>query len=93
MTAKNYQGLQIIAVESERDRERALEFFAEHDLTYHLVEDVEGEGNVVGGKLEITSYPTTYLTDRRGRILYSKIGFEEGDEATLDELISRLLAG
>ena len=35
------QGLQVIAIESERDTERAVEFIAENNLTYQLLEDYE----------------------------------------------------
>lgn len=87
------RGFQVIAVESEGDTERALEFITENDLSYRLVEDVEGEGNVVKGKLDVGAFPTTFLTDRQGRILYSKIGFEAGDEAELETWIGRLLDG
>jgi peroxiredoxin len=84
-------GLQVIAIESERDTERALEFIAENDLSYHLLEDSEGDDNVVASKLEIYGFPTSYLVDREGRILYSHIGFEEGDEVQMEEEIQRLL--
>ena len=85
------QGLQVVAIESERDTERAVEFIAEHDLTYHLLEDNEGDDNVVASKLEIYGFPTSYLVDREGRILYSHIGFEEGDEVQMEEEIKKLL--
>ena len=34
------QGLTVIAIESQQDREGALEFIAEHGLTYPMVEDL-----------------------------------------------------
>ena len=86
------QGVQVVAIESERDTERAVEFIAENDLTYHLLEDYEGDDNVLASKLEIFGFPTSYLVDREGRILYSHIGFEEGDEVQLEEEIKRLLS-
>lgn len=88
-----HQGLQIVAIDSEMDTERSREFIAEHGLSFHLVEDVEGEGNVVGGRFTVAAFPTTFLADREGRIVFSKIGFEEGDEVELEEWISRLLEG
>ena len=86
------QGLQIVAIESERDTERAVEFIAEYDLTYHLLEDNEGDDNVLASKLEIFGFPTSYHVDREGRILYSHVGFEKGDEVQLEEEIKKLLS-
>jgi peroxiredoxin len=87
----NDQGFQVIAIDSEHDTERAVEFIAENNLTYHLLEDNEGDDNVVASKLEIYGFPTSYLVDREGRILFSHIGFEEGDEVQMEEEIKRLL--
>ena len=84
-------GFQVIAIDSEHDTERSREFITEKNLTYHLVEDTEGDNNVVGDKLEVFAFPTTYLVDRSGRIFYTHIGFEAGDEATIEEEIKRLL--
>ena len=86
-------GLQIVAIDSEHDTERSLEFFEENPLTYHLLEDVDGDDNVTGGKLQVYGYPTTYLVDREGRIFYSHLGFTEGDEEKLEEEILKLLQG
>jgi len=85
------QGLTIIAVESNRDTERALEFIAENNLSYHMLEDLEGEDNVVADKLQIYGFPTSYLVDRAGQIIYTHIGFDEGDEPTLEAEIQKLL--
>jgi peroxiredoxin len=85
------QGLTVIAIESQQDREGALEFMAEHGLTYPMVEDLEGDDNVCADKLQIYGYPTSYLVDRSGRIMYSHIGFDEGDEVKLEEEIQKLL--
>ena len=85
------QGFSVLAVDRERDTERALEFIAENNLTYLFVEDVEEGENVVGDMLGISSFPTSLLVDRQGRILYSHVGFEEGDEEELEREIQKLL--
>ena len=81
----------MIAVETERDTEAALEFIAENDLTYPMVEDVEGDGNLVADKLQIFGFPTSYLVDRRGRIMYTHVGFDAGDEVKIEKEILKLL--
>ena len=85
------QGLTVIAIESQQDREGALEFIAENGLTYPMLEDLEGEGNVCADKLQIYGYPTSYLVDRTGQIMYSHLGFDEGDEVKLEKEIKKLL--
>ena len=85
------QGLTVLAIESEQDTERALRFIADNDLTYPMVEDLEGEDSVVAEKLQIYGFPTSYLVDRTGQIMYSHIGFDEGDEVRIEQEILKLL--
>ena len=87
------QGFTVIAIESQRDRERAEEFIAEHQLTYLLLENPEGEAEVVEQIFGVQGFPTSYLVDREGRILYAHHGFEVGDEVQLEAEIQELLAG
>ena len=85
------QGFTAIAIETSQDREKALEFVTENSLTYHFLEDIEGDGNVVADKLQIYGQPTTYLVDRNGQIVFTHIGFEEGDELQMEKEIQKLL--
>ena len=80
-----------MAIESTRDTENAVEFITANELTYHLVEDVEEGARVVGDTLQIFGFPTSYLVDRQGRIIFYHLGFNEGDEARLEEEIRKLL--
>jgi len=85
------QGLTIIAVETERDTERALEFIAENNLTYPMLEDLEGDDNIMESRLQMFGQPSSYLVDRTGRIMYYHLGFDAGDEVKLEEEIQELL--
>jgi peroxiredoxin len=85
------QGFLVVAIDAEHDTERSIEFITENDLTYHLLEDEEGDDNVVASKLEIYGFPTSYVVGRDGRILFSHIGFEEGDEIQMEQEIRKLL--
>lgn len=85
------QGFAVIAIETSRDREKALEFVSENNLTYHFLEDVEGDGNVTENKLQMFGQPSTYLVDRKGQILYYHLGFDAGDEVKMEEEIQKLL--
>ena len=85
------QGLQIVAVEAHRDREGALEFIAENNLTYHFLEEMEADDEKVVPKLMTNGFPTSYLVSREGKVVFAHTGFEEGDEVTIEEEILKLL--
>ena len=85
------QGLRIVAVESQRDREGALKFIEENSLTYTFLEENEAADEKVVPRLGTGSFPTSYLIDREGKVLFTHVGFDEGDEAKIEEEIRKLL--
>ncbi|MBC8424367.1 TlpA family protein disulfide reductase [bacterium] len=85
------RGLQIIAVDGRRDRERATKFIAENKLTYPCLENGEGDAAFVYETFQVGSYPTSFLIDGQGRILFTHLGFAEGDEEKLAAEIERVL--
>ncbi len=86
----NDQGLEIVAVEAMHDTERATKFIEKTGLTYTLLEDHEEDG-IVGNLFNVHSFPTSYVIDREGRVMYFHLGFEEGDEKEIEEQIKTLL--
>ncbi len=85
------QGLTVVAVEAQRDTEGATTFINENKLTYACLENGEDEGDVVRGVFGVRSFPTSYLIDRQGRIMFYHLGFDEGDEVKLEKEILTLL--
>jgi len=85
------QGFSIVAVERRRDTERATKLIADNELTYHFLENGEGDDEVVRGVFGVRIFPTSYLIDRDGRIVYKHVGFEEGDELRLAKEVEKLL--
>jgi peroxiredoxin len=85
------QGFAVLAIEAMRNREAAVEFIAENNLTYHLVENGEGDEEVVRRVFGVQGYPTSYILDRQGRVIYYHIGFDKGDEVKLEKEIKKLL--
>lgn len=79
------------AVEANRDRERAEAFLADHPLTFHLLENGEGDEEVVRRIFDVRAFPTTFLADRQGRVLFYHLGFEAGDEDQLEQEVRQLL--
>jgi peroxiredoxin len=85
------KGFTIVAVERSRDTERAKKFIAENGLTFHFLENGQGEAEVVRKEFGVTTFPTSFLIDRQGRVLYVHIGFEAGDEKELEARVRSLL--
>jgi cytochrome c biogenesis protein CcmG/thiol:disulfide interchange protein DsbE len=86
------QGFSVVAIERQRDTERATAFIEENNLTYTLLENGEDDAEVVRSVFQVTSFPTSFLIDREGRILFYHLGFEAGDEEKLATEIERVLA-
>ncbi len=84
------EGLEIVALEATHDTDRATSFIAKKGLTFTLLEDREEDG-VVFNLFEVHSFPTSYVIDREGRVMYYNLGFEDGDEAELERQIRTLL--
>ena len=82
----------MIVVEAARDTERATKFIEENKLTYYLLE-TEEDNDVVDEVFDVHVFPTSFLIDQEGRVMYCHIGFEEGDEAGLEKEILELFAG
>ncbi len=86
------QGLEIIAVDGMRDSKRAQEFISKNKLSYTFLENGAEDAEFVNGTFQVTSYPTSFLIDEDGKILYMHLGFHEGDDAKLEKEIKKLLA-
>ena len=85
------QGFEIVAIEYKRDTERAVKFIADKGLTFTCLENGEGADEIVRTVFDVRAFPTSYLIDREGRILYYHLGFEEGDEVKLEAEIRKTL--
>ena len=85
------KGFTIVAVERSRDTELAKKLIADEKLTFHFLENGEGDAEVVRKQFGVTTFPTSFLIDREGRVLYVHVGFEAGDEKHLEEQIRGLL--
>ncbi len=84
-------GLEIVAVDGKRDTERATRFIADKGLSYVLLENGEDDAEVVRTVFGVRLYPTSFLVDREGRVLFHHLGFEDGDEVRFEEEIRKVL--
>ena len=87
----NEQGFEVVAVESRGDTKRATQFIEDKGLTYTVLENGEGDQDVVGGVFGVRAFPTSFLIDRDGRVMYYHLGFELGDERKFAAEIESLL--
>jgi peroxiredoxin len=85
------KGFTVIAVERTRDSERAKKLIADDKLTYHFLENGKDNGEVVRKVFGVTTFPTSFLVDRSGKVMYVHVGFVAGDEKHLEEQIRGLL--
>lgn len=81
------KGLKIIAVDPYDDAEKLSAFFKKHDVTYTAVLDNKktNKAYAVGG------YPTVYILDRHGTIIYTQIGYGENTEKEMRKFIRKEL--
>jgi peroxiredoxin len=87
------KGLSVVAVEATRNREAAQQFIKENSLTFEFVESGKGENDFVRNVFKIRSFPTSFVVDHQGRIVFAHTGFSAGDEKTLEKEIKLLLEG
>lgn len=85
------QGFEVVAVDTNRETDLAIAFIEKKDLSFTFLEDIEGEGAVGAGTFGVIDYPTTFLIDRDGRVMYFHNSFDPGDEKMLAEEITSLL--
>jgi thiol-disulfide isomerase/thioredoxin len=79
---------QVIAINLDRDLERARKFLADHPVGYPSATDPDGKLPVAFG---LETMPTSYLLDRNGVVRYVHRGFREGDDAEIRKRIRELL--
>ena len=85
------QGFSIVVVEARRDREGALEFIKENNLTYHLLENLEGDDEVVRNVFGVGGFPSSFVIDGDGKVMFFHYGFSASDEVKLENEIVKLL--
>jgi peroxiredoxin len=82
------QDFQIIAVNLDQAKKKALRFLAKNPVGYPSASDPKGR---LPGQYGVETMPTSYLIDRDGVIRYVHRGFQRGDSAKLREEIRALL--
>lgn len=83
------QGFTVLAVNVDRDPEKARRFLERHPVRYPSASDPEGRLPALYG---VPTMPTSYLIDRKGTVRLVHRGFRRSDLETLRREIHALLA-
>lgn len=81
-----------MAIEADIDRERALKFIKEKNLTFHFLENGEGENEIVRKTFKVNGLPVTLVLNHDGKVMYFHTGWGDGSEVELEKEIIKLLA-
>ncbi|MBD3161955.1 MAG: redoxin domain-containing protein [Candidatus Eisenbacteria bacterium] len=80
----------ILAVEVSNRPEMAKEMVDEIGAEFPVLVD---EDEAAGESYGLRGYPTTWMIDREGRIVFQHLGFSPGDQAMLRAEVELLLEG
>jgi peroxiredoxin len=80
------KNIEIISINLQESNNDVNKFIKEYNLTFPVVIDADGE---VSKKYKITTVPTTYLLDSKGKVIKKNVG--EMDEAMLEDWIKQIV--
>ena len=84
------QGLVIIAVNMDADRNEAADFLREYPADFEIVYDPDGE---LAREYDVIAMPSSYVFDRQGKQITRHLGFkvskQDEYESTLAEALSQ----
>lgn len=74
------KGFEIIAINSGDSRDTINNYFQKEKFTFLVGMDSErgGKDYGVASKYGVQAYPTNYLLDGSGKIVFRSVGFDEG---------------
>lgn len=85
---EKYKGkIHIIGVNPYDKKHDVKEFLAKRGITYTILLGAKD----VATTYNVSSYPTIYLINKDGRVIYTKVGFKEDFEKELEEVIKKNL--
>jgi len=82
------QGVEIVAVNLDDNREDALAFLEKNPVQFAIVEDKEAQ---CPGLYKVKAMPSSYLIDRHGQIRHVHLGFHDVDKTELRAQVQALL--
>jgi peroxiredoxin len=83
------KGIEIVAVNIDEDRQKAVDFLRTHGLQLTVVAD---PGKAIVGRWEPPKMPSSFAIDKAGVVRAVNSGFEPGDEAKIEAQLTALAA-
>lgn len=81
-------GLEIVAVNQDQDRDKALKFLRRAPVSFTVLHDAKSE---VAAAYAPTKMPSSYVIDKNGVVRFVHAGFKASDAQTLEREIKSLL--
>lgn len=78
------QGVQFLAVNVGENEDTVFLFTADYDISFPLLLDLDGK---ITEQWPVQGLPTTFVLNRKGKIIYQAVGGREWDEPELLKLI------
>ena len=78
----------IVAINLDSDKADALKFLEKVPASFDIAYDPEG---TIATKYNLKAMPTSYLIDKKGKLVFTHKGYREGDTAEIEEKIRKLL--
>jgi len=78
----------IVAVNLDSSKADALKFLQKMPANFDIAYDPEGS---VATKYNLKAMPSSYLIDKKGKLVFAHKGYREGDTAEIEEKIRKLL--
>jgi thiol-disulfide isomerase/thioredoxin len=88
-SAYEAQGLEVVAVNLDKDRALADSFLKQLDVNFVVAFDTSGSS---ASDYQLKGMPSSYLIGRDGKIYATHVGFRHQDEQKLETAIQTLLA-
>ena len=82
------KGLKVVAINLDNDRSQAKRFLDEVKADFTIAYDPAG---TTAEKYDLQVMPSSYLIDRKGRLVHLHRGFKQGDTKKMEQKISEAL--
>jgi len=82
-------GFEVVAINVDEDSDAARQFLQAHPVDYPIAFDPKGE---CPSNFNVEAMPSSYFIDKTGKVRKIHLGYRDGDQADIRELISALLA-
>lgn len=77
----------LISINSYDSKEDIAKFFNKHKIKYPVLLN----GKTIAGNYGVSVFPTLFIIDKSGKIIYSQIGFDEPSTSKIEQIIRNAL--